>query len=39
MTSHMKTEMNINTESENGPLEGEITFGKTNTKQVPCEFS
>ena len=34
----MKTEMNINMESENGSLEGEITFGKKD-KQVPCEFS
>ena len=33
-----KLKLNINTESENGPLEGEITFGNHHF-QVPCEFS
>ena len=36
--SHDKLKLNIDTESENGPLEGEITFGNHHF-QVPCEFS
>lgn len=38
MTSHMKTEMNIDTESENGPLEAEITFGKKRQNRFHVSF-